>query len=114
MNSAEYKVICSMANVLPRVDLEDTKNFLLTGNIPESVIVQYALAEGAIDFPEKYQGNPASTHHRVICSAEDADAIASYLFEKEAESVPASGIATTETTRLVSLVNIWHKLADSL
>jgi len=112
MNSAKYKEICSLADVLPRNILENTKDILVKGNMPESSIVEAALRGGAIDFPENHQGNSLSSYHRVVCSAEEADRIADFLFEKEAESVPVSGVATSETSKLVTLVNIWHELAD--
>ncbi len=112
MNSAEYKDICSLADVLPRNILEDTKDILIKGNMPESSIVETALTEGAINFPENHQGNSKSSYHKVTCSAEEADRIADFLFDKEAESVPVSGVTTSETSRLVTLVNVWHELAD--
>jgi hypothetical protein len=112
MNSAEYKEICRLADVLPRNVVEDTKNILIKGNMPESKILETALVEGTIDFPENHRGNFMSSYHKVSCSAEDADRIADFLFEKEADSVPVNGVATSETSRLVTLVNVWHELAD--
>lgn len=112
MNSAEYKETCSFADVLSKKILEDTKNALFKGNILELSIVEKALLEGAIDFPEKHKGNSSESYHKVTCSPDEADRIADYLFEKEAESVPVDGIATSETSRLVTLVNVWQELAD--
>jgi hypothetical protein len=112
MNSAEYKEICSLADVLPRNILEETKDILLKANMSESSIVETALLERAIEFPENHQGSSSVSFHKVVCSADEADRIADFLFEKEAESVPVSGVATSETSRLVTLVNVWHELAD--
>jgi hypothetical protein len=112
MNSAEYKEICGLADVLPRNILEDTKDILTKSNMSESSIVETALNEGAIEFPENHQGNAESSYHKVTCTAEEADRISEFLFEKEAESVPLSGASTSETSRLVTLVNVWHELAD--
>ncbi|MCP4597579.1 hypothetical protein [Neptuniibacter sp.] len=112
MKSDEYKQVCSLTNVLPRNILEETEVILSKANMPESGIVKNALCNGVIEFPKQYQGDFKSSYHRVTCSAEEAERIADYLFEKEAESVPVSGITTYETSRLVNLVNIWHELAE--
>ncbi|MFL0800362.1 MAG: hypothetical protein K6L80_07945 [Agarilytica sp.] len=112
MNSEEYKEICGLADVLPRNILKDTKDILTKSNMSESSIVEAALSEGTIEFPENYQGNSESSYHKVSCTAEEADRISDFLFENEAESVPVSGVATSETSRLVTLVNVWHELAD--
>lgn len=112
MNSAEYKAICTLPNVLSKDVLVDTQGILKSGNIIEAYVVARALLEGAVEFPENHNGDSSATFHKVTCSPEEADNISDYLFEKEAESVPVSGIATSETSRLVTLVNVWHELAD--
>ena len=112
MNSAEYKEICSSPDVLPRRVLEETLDILVTARLPESETVKRALDRGAISFPDSHDGSSSNSYHRVVCTADDADLISDYLFEKEAESVPSNGVATSETDRLVTLVNIWHELAD--
>jgi len=112
MNSDEYKKNCSLANVLPRNILEETKDILLKGDMSELGIVENALNQWVIECPANYQGNSSESFHKVVCSADEASRIADYLFEREAESVPMSGVATSETSRLVTLVNVWHELAD--
>ena len=112
MDAVEYKNICSKPDVLSRAILLDTRAVLASGGLPEVIILETALAGGAIDFPEYFSGDLSSSYHKVLCSPEQADAIAEYLFEKEAESVSVSGHPTPETSKLVVLVNIWHELAD--
>ena len=112
MNSAEYKEICKLPDVLPRSILEQTLDILVKAGMPELEKIKQALDKGAVSFPDNHDGNSLSSYHRVVCTADEADSIADYLFEKEAESVPSSGIATNETDKLVTLVNVWHELAD--
>jgi len=112
MNSAEYKEICSSPDVLPRWVLEETLDILVKASLPGSETVKHALDQGTISFPNNHDGSSSNSYHRVVCTADEADLISDYLFEKEAESVPSNGVATSETDRLVALVNIWHELAD--
>lgn len=112
MNSEEYKKICGSPDVLSKKILQESLAFLVKGNMPEAAVVEDALRNGKIDFPEKYSGTSDMSYHKVSCSFEEASRIADFLFEKEADSVPVSGIATSETYNLVELVNVWHELTE--
>lgn len=112
MNSEEYKKICNAADVLPKNILIETQSVLVNGSVREASVVKIALLKGAIPFPDNHNGDSSVTYHKVKCLSEEAESIADYLFEREAESVPVSGITTPETSKLVTLVNVWHELAD--
>ena len=114
VNSQKYKKICDRPDVLPKSVLMETRDILVKGNLIELNVnvIEKALLGGIIQFPENYSGDPSTSYHKVSCSFEEAENIADYLFEKEAESVPVSGIGTSETSKLVRLVNIWHDFVE--
>ena len=123
---------CSPAGVIPDIDmdqdeykikiidpcafrgniLKDTLKILKTHSASEASIIEEAFESGGIPKPLIHQQPEGFDYYFVKCTADEADAIASYLFEAEYTAVPESGETSPEASKYAQMVDIWTNFRD--
>ena len=112
MDQNEYKIKINDPCAFRKNVLEDTLIILKVHSAPETLIVENTIKSAGIEKPSTHQHPEGYDYYWVKCTAEEADAIASYLFEAEYTAVPDSGETTPEASRYAQLVDVWTNFRD--
>ena len=114
MNAQEYKIVTSDQCSFRKEVLEDSLKLLKATNAKEASIIESALEVGGICKPVDHNDPDGHDFFWVRCTAEEANSIASYLFDAEAAAVPSSGATTPEASKYAALVDTWSDFRDWL
>ena len=112
MDQNEYKLKTNDPCAFRKNVLEETLKILKIHSAPEVSVIEKAFEKGGIEKPKDHHQPKEYDYYWVKCTAEEADTIASYLFEAEYTSVPDSGETTPEASRYARLVDIWTNFRD--
>jgi hypothetical protein len=107
MDTIEYKVKINDPCAFRKNVLEESLRVLKSYKALEAYVIEKALSDGGIEKPDKHESKEGFDYYWVKCTSEEADAIASYLFDAEAMAVPDSGETTPEASRYGVLVDTW-------
>jgi len=111
MHQNEYKIMVADPCVFRKSVLEGTLRVLQSYSAEETKVIEKAFLKG-IKKPIGHKEPATFDYYWVNCTADEADAIAGYLFEAEATAVPPSGETAPEASWLASLVDIWSNFRD--
>ena len=112
MDQNEYKLKVNDPCAFRKNVLEETLEILTAHSAPEALVIEKSFEVGGIEKPSTHQYPNGYDYYWVKCTAEEADAIASYLFEAEYTAVPDSGETTPEASKFARLVDVWTQFRD--
>jgi hypothetical protein len=112
MDQNEYKLKINDPCAFRKNILEETLQILKAHFAPEALVIEKSFEVGGIEKPPNHQHPSGYDYYWVKCTSDEADKIASYLFEAEYTAVPDNGETTPEASRYAHLVDIWSNYRD--
>jgi hypothetical protein len=112
MDAKEYKIKTTNPCAFSMNVLEETLRVLKAYNSEEVSVIEKTLMEGGIEKPDHHNIKDGYDYYWVKCTEQEAETIASYLFDAEAMAVSPSGETTPDASRYAHLADIWTNFRD--
>lgn len=109
MNAEEYKSICNRPDVFERGVLEASERELLSRHPPSALRLQEILSGEPVPKPLLHNGSKHTDYFLVKLNVAEAEQIADYFVDAEADAVGRDGETTPQASHFASLADAWMR-----